>query len=122
MTLSAFRDWLETLAAARATIPAEEALRRLPAAEGGAGDTLAALDVEQAGEALGRSPSTVRDYCRAGLLDGAYRQQGREWRIPPGAIGKFQVGQAAEAAAKATPAPRAGSTDLAAWRKEVDAA
>ena len=100
-------------------MPASEVLERLPVNTGEAVDTLGALDVEQAGEALGRSASTVREYCRAGLLEGAYRQQGREWRIPVAAIGKFQIEQAAT---NATTVTSLGSTDLAAWRKEIDVA
>ncbi len=120
MTLTALRTWLSMLAEADATIPARVVLERLPSAVDGAEGTLAALDVEQAGEALGRSASTVRDYCRSGLLPGAFRQRGREWRIPPRAIGKFQAAQAAEAA-RTAPVTGSNTTDLAAWRREIDA-
>ena len=96
MTLSDLRSWLATLAEAHALVPAEEVLERLPAttAEGAAADPLVALDVDAAGEVLGRSPSTVRDYCRRELLPGAFRQRGREWRIPLDAIRAFQAEEA----------------------------
>ena len=124
MTLSALRSWLSTLAEAHALVPASEVLDRLPATTGAGDGTLAALTVEQAGKLLGRSASTTRDYARQGLLPGAYRQQRREWRIPPGAIGAFQRRQyeEAQAAAKTVTSNGKGSTDLSAWRKEIDAA
>jgi hypothetical protein len=85
------------------------------------GDELSDLSVEEAGELLARSASTVREYCRAGLLEGAYRQRGREWRVPRGAIRRFQR---AEAAVHEKPAERkkrrgSGPVDLGSWRNEV---
>lgn len=124
MTLSDFRSWLATLAEAHATIPAEQALKRLPlVADGAGGDDLAALDVEAAGKALGRSSSTIRDYCRSGLLEGAYKQRGKQWKVPRPAIAAFhrREFEDAEAAAKTTCNGK-GTTDLSAWRKEIDAA
>jgi excisionase family DNA binding protein len=44
------------------------------------------LTVESAGKQLGRSASTLRTWCAAGLIPGAYRLRGREWRIPPAAL------------------------------------
>lgn len=41
-------------------------------------------------EMLGRDTSIVRTWCRAGLLPGAYRLRGREWRIPRQALTDFQ--------------------------------
>lgn len=121
MTLSDLRDWLSTLADAHALVPAEEVLERLPVSTEGPGvDPLAALDVDAAGEVLGRSPSTVRDYCRRELLPGAFRQQGREWRIPPDAIRAFQTGEAKTAAGQANGAGKSqDDTDLSSWRKEI---
>lgn len=82
------------------------------------GNELADLSVEQAGEILGRSTSTIRDYCRRGLLPNAYRQRGREWRVPRGSIRAFQRAEAAPA--KEARAPRKeGSIDLGAWREEM---
>jgi len=121
MTLADLRSWLSTLADARALVPAEEVLERLPAttAEGGLGaDPLCALDVDAAGEVLGRSASTVRDYCRRDLLPGAYRQQGREWRIPLDAIRAFQVEEAKPVQANGA-GRRLVDDDLSSWRKEI---
>ena len=124
MTLSDLRSWLEVLSEADATIPARVVLRRLPVVEDGvAEDSLAALTVEDAGELLGRSSSTIRQYARQGLLEGAYKQRGKQWRVPPSAIAAFhrREFEAAEAAKKTTTVTGSGSTDLSAWRKEIDA-
>ncbi len=52
----------------------------------GVGDTPVDLTVQEVGDLLGRAPSTVRTWCGAGRLPGAYRLRGREWRIPRGAL------------------------------------
>ena len=123
MTLSDFRTWLATLADAHALVPAEEVLDRLPVSTEGAGvDPLAALDVDAAGELLGRSASTVRDYCRRDLLPAAYRQRGKEWRIPPDAIRAFQADEARGEARRTNGAGDRQDDDLSAWREEIPAA
>ena len=48
------------------------------------------LTPEEFGAVLHRSPVTVRSYCNAGLLPGAYRLRGRQWRIPRAALEEFQ--------------------------------
>ena len=40
------------------------------------------LTVDQFAAELNRAPSTVRGWCAAGQVSGAYRLHGREWRIP----------------------------------------
>lgn len=80
-------------------------------------ETLSDLSVVGAGQVLARSPSTIREYCRAGLLPGAYRQRGREWRIPRAAIRSFQRAES-EPLSKCRPV-RAEDVDLGAWREEV---
>lgn len=87
---------------------------------------IADLTVEEAGKVLGRSPSTVREYARDGLLPGSYRQRGREWRIPHTAIAAFQAAESARPkpggmAEGKMPSGRtlpASAVDLGAWRKE----
>lgn len=123
--MTTFREWLDVLADADAWVsaavvrrrfqmeePEIEALRQMP---GGIAE-VAAL--------LGRSPSTIRDYCRKGLLPGAYRQRGRDWRIPWSAITAFHEAEAQRHAAEVSPPPRKtkteGKTDLGAWRKLRD--
>jgi excisionase family DNA binding protein len=51
------------------------------------------LTPEEAGSALQRSPVTIRAYCAAGLLPGAYRMRGRQWRIPRTALEAFQAAE-----------------------------
>ncbi|MBI4538934.1 MAG: helix-turn-helix domain-containing protein [Gemmatimonadetes bacterium] len=80
------------------------------------------LSVEEAGAVLKRSASTVRQYARQGFLPGAYRQQGREWRVPPEAIRTFQRREA-ERPLETAPAPPDGRkpsmhSGLTGWRDE----
>ncbi len=73
------------------------------------------LTVEEVGQMFSRSPQRVRDWLRAGELDG-YKLHGREWRIPRGAIQEFQERQ--QEAADASAAPGTGRpADLGAWRR-----
>jgi hypothetical protein len=53
------------------------------------------LTPEEAGAALHRSPVTIRAYCNAGLVPGAYRLRGRQWRIPRAALEAFQEAERA---------------------------
>lgn len=124
---SQFRAWLEGLADAGALVPAREVLARLGTTDAPARPAttvVADLTAEEVGEVLGRSPSTVRAYCRDGLLPGSYRQCGVEWRIPVEAVEAFRAAQAEPA----QPAPptrtarvRRGPVDLSAWRDEMGA-
>jgi len=43
-----------------------------------------------------RSPSTVRGWCERGRFEGAYKLNGRDWRIPPGGVDAFLAGQRGE--------------------------
>ncbi len=83
------------------------------------GDELADLSVEDAGRVLNRSTSTVRDYCRAGLLPGAYRQRSKEWRIPRSAIRAFQRKEA-EPKQQTRRRVSGDVVDLGAWREELN--
>ena len=40
-----------------------------------------------------RSPSTIRDWCEHGRLGGAYKLNGRDWRIPEAAVDAFVARQ-----------------------------
>jgi excisionase family DNA binding protein len=51
------------------------------------------LTVEEVAAALHRKPSTVRSWCAARRIEGAYRLRGREWRIPLAALRTFQANQ-----------------------------
>jgi excisionase family DNA binding protein len=120
MTLSELERQLAQLPAG-SLVPVDWVREQVRAVEPVAvGETsLADLTVEEAGRALGRSDSTVRDYCRQKLLPGAYRQRGREWRVPRSAIRSFQQAEAAPPASAAKRArPDDREPDLEAWRKE----
>lgn len=60
----------------------------------------------------GRKPSTVRGWCEAGKLPGAYRLRGREWRIPPAALAAIQQ-------AEHEPVTSGGPVDLGGWRRSA---
>ena len=67
-------------------------------------------------ERVGRAPSTVRGWCSRGLLVGAYRLNGRDWRVPPAALDAFLEAQGTRRAAASKGS--SGGTDLSAWRCE----
>ena len=67
-------------------------------------------------ERVGRAPSTVRSWCSCGLLTGAYRLNGRDWRVPPAALDAFLEAQGTRQAAASKGSKDA--TDLSAWRCE----
>jgi excisionase family DNA binding protein len=43
-----------------------------------------------------RSASTVRDWCEHGRFEGAYKLNGRDWRVPPAAVDAFLAEQRGE--------------------------
>lgn len=51
------------------------------------------LTPEEVGEALHRSPVTIRSYCNAGLFRGAYRLRGPQWRTPRASLETFQAAE-----------------------------
>ena len=123
MTLADLRRRLEAIPAG-SLLPRDWLLDQLEELEEPAGSglpALADLSVEEAGEILGRSPSTVREYCRQDLLRGAYRQRGREWRIPREAIRAFQRSEASavETAVRVRRSQR-DAPDLGGWREELE--
>lgn len=82
-------------------------------AEGSDGED---LTLEEAAERVHRAASTVRGWCNSGVLAGAYRLNGRDWRIPPAALRAYLDRQGERA--RTTAAPRRGkAADLGAWRK-----
>lgn len=93
------RDWL--LAELERGAPAEPA--------GGMDPTIAQVATE-----CGRSPSTVRNWLSQGLLPGAYRLRGREWRIPRATLAAFLEGEARE---ERSTVHRARGPQLSDWRR-----
>ena len=67
-------------------------------------------------EALGRSPSTIRAKCAAGEIDGAYRMNGREWRIPREAFRTYVEAQRTGAGQRRDVMPATRPLPLNAWR------
>jgi hypothetical protein len=71
------REWLLDLLAIAVTAPA----------------TGVPMDptVEVIASRYGRAASTIRGWCEAGRFSGAYKLNGREWRIPPSALEAFEA-------------------------------
>ena len=65
-------------------------------------------------EALGRSMSTIRAKCAGGEIPGAYKLNGREWRIPREAFRAYLEAQRSGSTQRSEAAPRR-SLDL--WRR-----
>lgn len=98
-------------------------LREWLGEEGDAGtscddESIADLTVDEAAAVMRRKPSTVRGWCAANKIEGAYRLNGREWRIPRTSLRTYQ-----EAQARTHAPPRlrilrddADDPDLSDWR------
>lgn len=122
---SPFRAWLTALASDGAMVPAARVLERLDVSERDAPVSAPAeadLTAAEIARAHGRTPAAVRSWCRRGLLVGAYRLNGREWRVPRAALRDFLEGQArgparAERKPHARVRRRGGPVDLSSWRK-----
>ncbi|HEV8178319.1 MAG TPA: helix-turn-helix domain-containing protein [Gemmatimonadales bacterium] len=102
------REWVIALLEDNSAAPAPSAL---PVAD---------LTCREAGVVLGRSPSTIRSWCEAGTLEG-YLFRSREWRIPAGALERFQQAERERGAAKRSSGGvtrlRSKTPDLSAWRR-----
>jgi hypothetical protein len=105
---------------AGALIPAEWVRAQLEhegAAHGGDTSALDDLDVDGVAAIVGRAPSTVRGWLGRGLIEGAYRLQQRDWRIPRAALRRFLDQQASER--QEPTARRARPAELGEWRKHL---
>jgi len=121
---ASFRAVAEALPAGTAVPVPRELLLELLAAPGGAVHTsttpAADLTVHQVAARFGRHPSTVRLWLERGALPGAYRFQGREWRIPATSLAIFEARareQGAQGKLESTAAAAGGPANLADWRK-----
>ncbi len=86
-----------------------DGLLSLVASEGGQADQATApadLTVAELAARFHRSASTVRDWCEHGRFEGAYKLNGRDWRIPVTGLDAFLAEQRRGG-------PRA---ELGAWR------
>lgn len=77
------------------------------------------LTLPEVAERVGRASSTVRAWCNTGLMAGAYKLNGRDWRVPPAALDAFLRGQGEDSSGtrRGVGAPR----DLSDWRAEYRA-
>ena len=91
-------------------------LRDLLSDEGDSPGTDRLLTLEEAGNIVGRSPSTVRTWLNKGQLAG-FKLNGRSWRIRESALRKFIERQ--ESGEQEPPTVGNGSVDLRAWRRFV---
>lgn len=71
------------------------------------------LSVLDLANLFGKQPSTVRAWLERGDLPGAYKLQGKEWRVPPSGVDAFQNQQRSETRKNR---PRGGSPRLSDWR------
>ncbi len=71
------------------------------------------LTVEEVGELMGRSPSTIRGWLIAGDLVG-YKLFGRSWRVTRTEYDAFRARQATP---KPAPEDPAAPVDISEWRK-----
>jgi hypothetical protein len=73
------------------------------------------LNVADAGKMLGRAPQTVRAWCAEGRIEGAYRRNDREWRIPYDALVRFQESQRVRSTCSPSRTGLNGSLDPFSW-------
>lgn len=73
------------------------------------------LSVKDVCRILVRSPSTVRGWLEAGLIPGAWKLRGRDWRITPEGLTAFL---SADQRGQAAPAIERHRHNLGAWRKQ----
>jgi len=52
--------------------------------------------VAELGARFHRAASTVRQWCERGRFEGAYKLNGRDWRIPPAGVDAFLAEQRGE--------------------------
>ena len=99
------REWLLELLVG---MPVEDAAGHAPAVD---------LTCHQVADALGRDASTVRAWAARGEFPGAYRLNGREWRIPAESLRAWQEGQR-QRPSKSAASIRPGGRRLAlsSWR------
>jgi len=110
MTLAdRLRELAERLPPGGSLTLTRDGLLNLAALDGGQADEAAVpadFTVAELATRFHRSASTVRDWCERGRFEGAYKLNGRDWRIPVTALDAFLAEQRGE-----TPAAHLG-----AWR------
>jgi excisionase family DNA binding protein len=76
------------------------------------------LTVRELAERLHRAPSTVRGWCEQDRLPGAYKLNGRDWRVPAEAMDSFLADQHSKYATRTYDDTHTSPVDLGAWRRE----
>ena len=66
---------------------------------------------------FGRKTSTVRGWLERGLFPGAYRFQGREWRVPAAGLEAFEADQRKPSTPRRRGVGEPSVADLDDWRK-----
>ena len=74
---------------------------------------VADLTVPQLAARLGRKPVTIRGWCEHGRFVGAYKLNGRDWRIPLSGVLAFETAQRNPVA----PVTRTPPPSLKLWRQ-----
>ena len=103
------RELAERLPPGGSLMLTREGLLDLAAMNGGQADHAAApaeFTVAELATRFHRSASTVRGWCERDRFDGAYKLNGRDWRIPKTAVDAFLAEQRGESPV----------TQLGAWR------
>ena len=78
---------------------------------------IADLTVEDVASEFGKSPQTIRDWCRRGLLRGANKPTNREWRIPQAALTALvNANKSSDGEGERQASAR---SDLGAWRRHL---
>jgi excisionase family DNA binding protein len=121
MSLRTAVEMLVAAAPADATIPVRWLAEQLEA--DGARDITMPTDarvsvdltVEELAAKLNRGTSTIRTWLARGDLPGAYRNHGREWRIPSTAVEAMQRAQAK----RQPPVVETTAVELSDWRRHL---
>lgn len=111
------RDLLRELPST-ALVPVGWVLEQLGSPDDSKPSSIADLTISEIADRLDRSVSTVRAWCANGLLEGAYRLRGREWRVPSAALRGFLDRQGQSKTGR-VPRRTAGDigVDLTSWRR-----
>lgn len=105
------RELAERLPPGGSLMLTRDGLLELAAVAGGRVDQAAPqadFTVREVALRFHRSPSTIRDWCEHGRFDGAYKLNGRDWRIPQAALDAFLALQRRE--------HQQAPVSLSAWR------
>lgn len=99
------REWLLELLDSGALLPERT------------GVAAADLTVEEVAQRFGRNASTVRGWVTQGIMPGAYRLRGREWRVPVASLRAFEDAERRGGTRAALRSTTGATADLSAWRK-----